>query len=197
MFELCPLCLSGGPRSDRHGVIERHPTLALSGPFLDPGDIASHGAVEEYGPQIPTLGQRRTEVQRPRPAEQTGPLRRQAVAYAASGSGKVAQAEANRQAIVRRPSRLRLRRLIQSRGGLCPRLEGRSAARTEEQRPWRLRSAGVFAWRSLPVRLVRRLGDHQWRADQIAGRPLQALLQPRLHSQGLSPADPRDAVRRP
>src|ERR1700688_3141585 len=105
MFELCPLCLSGGPRSDRHGVIERHPTLALSGPFLDPGDIASHGAVEEYGPQIPTLGQRRTEVQRPRPAEQTGPLRRQAVAYAASGSGKVAQAEANRQAIVRRPSR--------------------------------------------------------------------------------------------
>src|ERR1700723_572764 len=43
MFELCPLCLSGGRRSDRHGVIERHPTLALSGPFLDPGDIASHG----------------------------------------------------------------------------------------------------------------------------------------------------------
>src|ERR1700693_3080592 len=112
-------------------------------------------------------------------------------------AGKVAQAEANRQAIVRRPSRLRLRRLIQSRGGLCPRLEGRSAARTEDQRPWRLRAAGVFAWRSLPVRLVRRLGDHQWRADQIAGRPLQALLQPRLHSQGLSPADPRDAVRRP
>src|ERR1700722_6699738 len=94
MFELCPLCLSGGPRSDRHGVIERHSTLALSGPFLDPGDIASHGAVEEYGPQIPTLGQRGTELQGPRPAEQTGPLRRQAVAYAASGSGKVAQAEA-------------------------------------------------------------------------------------------------------
>src|ERR1700688_1128487 len=190
MFALCPLCLSGGPRSDRHGVIERHSTLALSGPFLDPGNIASHGAVEEYGPQIPTLGQRGTELQGPRPAEPTGPLRGQAVAYAGSGSGKVAQAEANRQAIVRRPSRLRLRRLIQSRGGLCPRLEGRSAARTEDQRPWRLRSAGVFAWRSLPVRLVRRLGDHQWRADQIAGRPLQALLQPRLHSQGLSPADP-------
>src|SRR6202030_1584391 len=168
MFELCPLCLSGGPRSDRHGVIERHPTLALSGPFLDPGDIASHGAVEEYGPQIPTLGQRRTEVQGPRPAEQTGPLRRQADAYAASGSGKVAQAEANRQAIVRRPSRLRLRRLIQSRGGLCPRLEGRSAARTEEQRPWRLRSAGVFAWRSKGVRLVAEAGDHQRPADQIA-----------------------------
>src|ERR1700731_4851094 len=128
MFELCPLCLSGGRRSDRHGIIERHPTLALSGPFLDPGDIASHGAVEEYGPQIPKLGQRRTEVQRPRPAEQTVPLRRQAVAYAASGSGNVAKEEADSQAIVRRPSHLRLRRLIQSRGGLCPRLEGRLAA---------------------------------------------------------------------
>ena len=28
-----------------HGVIERHPTLALSGPLLDPGDLAAHGAV--------------------------------------------------------------------------------------------------------------------------------------------------------
>jgi tetratricopeptide (TPR) repeat protein len=30
MFELCPFGLAGRRRSDRHGVIERHPTLALS-----------------------------------------------------------------------------------------------------------------------------------------------------------------------
>ena len=36
MFEPFPLGLSGGRRSDRHGVIERHPTLALSRSFLDP-----------------------------------------------------------------------------------------------------------------------------------------------------------------
>jgi hypothetical protein len=29
MFEPFPLGLSGGRRSDRHGVIERHPALAL------------------------------------------------------------------------------------------------------------------------------------------------------------------------
>ena len=64
-------------------------------------------------------------------------------------------------------------------------------------RPRRVRSAGVFIGRGVPVRLVGRLGDHRRRADQIAGRSRQALLQPRLHSPGLSAADPRDAVRRP
>ena len=63
MFEPFPLGLGGGRRSDRHGVIERHPTLAISGSFLDPGDLATHGAVEEHGPQISALGQRRAEVQ--------------------------------------------------------------------------------------------------------------------------------------
>ena len=42
MFEPYPLGLSGGRWSDRHGVIERHPALALSRPFLDPRDIAAH-----------------------------------------------------------------------------------------------------------------------------------------------------------
>src|SRR3984957_16413729 len=37
MFEPFPLGLGGGRRSDRHGVIERHPTLALSGSLFDPG----------------------------------------------------------------------------------------------------------------------------------------------------------------
>src|ERR1700723_4415361 len=50
MFEPFPLGLGGGRRSDRHGVAERHPTLALPRPFLDPRDIAAHGAVEEHGP---------------------------------------------------------------------------------------------------------------------------------------------------
>src|SRR3984957_19048010 len=51
MFEPFPPGLGGGRRSDRHGVTERHPTLALPRPFLDPRDIAAHGAVEEHGPQ--------------------------------------------------------------------------------------------------------------------------------------------------
>ena len=47
MFKPRPV---GPHRSDRHGVIERDPTLALSGPLLDPGDIAAYGAVA-IGPE--------------------------------------------------------------------------------------------------------------------------------------------------
>jgi hypothetical protein len=36
----------------RHGVIERHPTLGVSRSAFDPGDIAAHGIVAEYDPQI-------------------------------------------------------------------------------------------------------------------------------------------------
>ena len=36
---------------------ERHPTLAVSRPFLDPGYLAAHRSVAEHGPQIPALGQ--------------------------------------------------------------------------------------------------------------------------------------------
>jgi transposase len=46
MFEPFPLGFGGGRRSDRHGVTERHPTLALPGPFLDPRDIPTHRSVE-------------------------------------------------------------------------------------------------------------------------------------------------------
>ena len=63
MFEPYPLGLAGGRRSDRHGVIERHPALAFSRPFLDPRDIAAHRSVAEHGAQIPALGQRGAEVQ--------------------------------------------------------------------------------------------------------------------------------------
>src|ERR1700692_232682 len=48
---------------------------------------------------------------------------------------------------------------------LRSRLEGRPAAGTEDVRPRRVRAAGVFAWRGVPVRLVGRLGDHRRRAD--------------------------------
>ena len=90
-----------------------------------------------------------------------------------------------------------LRRLLQSRGGLRSRLEGRSATGAEDMRSRRVCAAGVFTGRGVSVRLVGRLGDHRRRADQTAGRSLQALLQPRFHSPGLPAADPRDAVRRP
>ena len=153
-------------------------------------EISAAGAVEEHGPQVPALRHRRTEVQRRRPREQAGSPRRQAVADAASGDREVAQAEADDQATARRPSRPRLRRLLQSGGGVRPRLEGRSAARATDLRPRRFRAADVHGGRGVPVRLVGRLGDHRRRADQVAGRSLQALLQPRLHSPRLSAADP-------
>ena len=53
MFEPFPLGHRGGPGSDRHGVIERHPTLATSATTLDPGDCATHGAVAQHGAQVP------------------------------------------------------------------------------------------------------------------------------------------------
>ena len=56
MFGPRPLDLGRGRRSDRHGVIERHTTLALSRSFLDPGDISTHWAVEEHGPQVTAFG---------------------------------------------------------------------------------------------------------------------------------------------
>ena len=65
MFEPFPLGLGGGRRSDRHGVTERHPTLALPRPFLDPRDIAAHGAVSTVelvnALEQRSLGQTRTD----------------------------------------------------------------------------------------------------------------------------------------
>src|ERR1700733_13412543 len=151
MFEPFPLGLGGGRRSDRHGVTERHPSLALPRPFLDPRDIAAHWVVEEHGPQIPALGHRGTEVQHPRSPEQAGPIRRQAIADAAAGSGEVAKAEADDQAIARRSGRPRLRRLLQSRGGLRSRLEDRPAAGTADVRPRRVCAAGVLAGEAVQV----------------------------------------------
>ena len=42
MFEPYPFGLAGGRRSDRHGVIKRHPALAFSRSFFDPRDIPAH-----------------------------------------------------------------------------------------------------------------------------------------------------------
>src|ERR1700733_5970591 len=102
MFEPYPRGVTWGRRSDRHGVIERHTALAFSRSFIDPRDIAAHRTVAQHGPQISAFGQRRAEVQLARPTEQARCVRRQAVAYAAAGSGQVAQAEADDSAATRR-----------------------------------------------------------------------------------------------
>jgi hypothetical protein len=52
MFEPLPLGRSEGTRSDRHGVAERYPTLAIWAAFLDPGDRAAHRTVAQHGAQI-------------------------------------------------------------------------------------------------------------------------------------------------
>ena len=71
------------------------------------------------------------------------------------------------------------------------------AARQREQKTI---GRGVFVpltflgWRSIPVRLVGRLGDHRRRTHQVAGRPRQTFTQPRLRSTRLSATNPRDAA---
>jgi hypothetical protein len=82
MFELLPAGFSGGIWSDRHGVIERHPTLGVSGSAFDPGDIAAHGIVAEYDPQISARGLGGAKVQGSGPTKQVGRLRRQVVGLA-------------------------------------------------------------------------------------------------------------------
>ena len=44
--------------SDRHGIIERNPTLAFSRPFIDPGDLPQDGLIPEYYPQISAIERR-------------------------------------------------------------------------------------------------------------------------------------------
>ena len=74
MFEPFSLGHRGGPGSDRHGVIERHPALATPAAFFDQGDCATNGAVAEHGAQVSALGQHRAEVQDPRSAKQARSL---------------------------------------------------------------------------------------------------------------------------
>ena len=129
MFEPRPLGLRGGHWSDRHGVIERHPTLAIIGTISRSG--RSRGAPTCRGTRFANTCARTASSRSSasRSAEQARPLRRQTVADAAAGGGEVAQAEADDQAVARRSGRAWLRRLLQSRGGLRPRLEGRPTAR--------------------------------------------------------------------
>jgi len=60
MFEPYPFGLAGRQRSDRHGVIERHPALALSRPFLDPGDIAARWVARPPRPKRATMSNARS-----------------------------------------------------------------------------------------------------------------------------------------
>src|SRR3954464_9345371 len=64
------------------------------------------------------------------------------------------------------------------------------------RRPGCVCSSGVRAWRCVPVRLERGLGDDRRRARQAASRPRQAVPQPRLRDARLPAANPGDAVRR-
>ena len=64
MFEPCPWLLQRGLWSDRHGVIERDPTLAFSRASIDPGDLPQDRLISEYHPQISTRRRRGAEVQR-------------------------------------------------------------------------------------------------------------------------------------
>jgi hypothetical protein len=111
MVEPFPLGSSGERRSDRHGVIERDPTLALSGPLLDPGDIAAYGLSRNTvrNSCARTASSRSSTFQT---ARASWTLRRQVVADAAAGSGEVAQAEAHSQAITRRSGRPRLQPVV-------------------------------------------------------------------------------------
>jgi hypothetical protein len=115
-------------------VIERDPTLALSGPLLDPGDIAAYGLSRNTvrNSCARTALSRSSTFQT---ARASWTLRRQVVADAAAGVGEVARAEAHSQAITRRSGRPRLRPLLQSRCGL------RSAARQQEEKT---RGRGAF-----------------------------------------------------
>ena len=148
MFEPFPLGLSGGRRSDRHGVIERHPTLALSRSFLDPRDIAAHGAVEEHRPQISALRHQLNRSSTSLTARAgwtlTGDKLSQMLRQEA-GKSRCKQ-KRDDQAIAPRSGRPRLRRLLQSRGGLRSRLEGRPGSRNRR----RAAAAHSCRWRFLP-----------------------------------------------
>ena len=70
MFQPSLACFQRGLWSDRHGVIERDPTLAFSRPFIDPGDLPQDRLIPEYHSQIPAPGRCGAEVQGPGAAEQ-------------------------------------------------------------------------------------------------------------------------------
>jgi hypothetical protein len=96
---------------------------------------------------------RPAEVQHSRPPSKLDPYADK-LSQMLRQEGEVARAEADGQTIARRSGRPRLRRLLQSRGGLRSRLEGRPAAGTEDVQPRRVRAAGVFAGRGVPVERV-------------------------------------------
>jgi hypothetical protein len=52
MFEPYPFGLAGGQRSDRQGVIERHPALALSRSFLDPALRTNDRRILEFDARL-------------------------------------------------------------------------------------------------------------------------------------------------
>src|SRR5690606_10530148 len=104
MFEPYPACFQRGLWSDRHGVIERDPTLASARTFIDPGDLPQERIVPEHHPQIPAVGQCGAEVQDSGAAEQARSFCRPVVSLAEDGGEQTSQAEAHGEAIARRPA---------------------------------------------------------------------------------------------
>ena len=52
MCDPCPARFERGLWSDRHGIIERYPTLAFPRAFIDPGDLPQERPVPEHHPQV-------------------------------------------------------------------------------------------------------------------------------------------------
>ena len=174
MFER-PWLEKRGQRSDRHGVIERDPTVGIAGSAFHPGDCTADGAVAEYDPQVPAVGNGSTGLQGSGTAEQARSLRRQAVGLAEDGGGQVPQEAANSEAAPCRPGRPGLRRFLRQGCGLRTEVEGRPPAGGAERRARHLRTAGLSARGGIPVRLERGLGDDCRGEHEAPGRPHQAL----------------------
>ena len=176
MFELLPAGFSVGIWSDRHGVIERHPTLGVSGSAFDPGDIAS----DCRGTRSANICAQARWSQSSR--FQAGRLRR----HKLSGWLKVEAAKSRKQ----KRTTKQLHADLISLGLTAPIAAWPPSSATGKPTG----SANNRPAGAVSVRLERGLGDPRRRAHQVAGGALQVVPQPRFHRPGLSAANPRDAV---
>ena len=89
---------SRGTWSDRHGLVERHSTLVISGSAADTRDLPAYGIVTEHDPQIPPLRGGRATVQDAGQAQLAGSVFRETFRLACDRSQEVSQAEADGEA---------------------------------------------------------------------------------------------------
>jgi hypothetical protein len=182
-----------GHRSGRNGVIDHNPTLALSEPLLDPGDIAGTGCreIRSANTCAPTASSRSSTFPASKLhsyAYELSQMLRQRTGKSIKQKWTVNQQHADLAAF-----------------GCDRRNNNRVAAfardwKAVRQQEQKTCGRGVsmpmafFDVRGVSVRLVGGLSDHRRLGTKTGRRSLQALLQPRLHSPGLSAADPRAAV---